>query len=142
MARISRLICIVIFFSACASSLNVDIDPEAKMLPAPVFSVEQIDREGRNPTYSQVRVFEDDGVCKIPKCSIIWHVDVSVDSSPKRLTYGKLPSIGSISVVPPRNLEIGKSYVLVLDHGPSVPPTDKGMFKFQIDENAEAVPVE
>lgn len=142
MTRIARLLCIALFFSACGPTLSVKIDPEAKLLPTPVFSIEHLDRQEENPSYSQIRVFEDDGVCAVPKCSIVWHVDVSVDSSPKRLTYGKLPSIGSISVVPPRKLEVGKSYILVLDYGPSVPPTDKGKLKFRIDENAEAIPLE
>ncbi len=137
MTRTSLLIGIALLLSACAPALRVNIDPEARILPAPVFSVARVN--GEAPIYSRIRVFEDDGSCEVPRCSILWQADVSPDSSPKLLTYGKLPSIGAITVVPPRKLEVGKEYILMLDYGPSIPPTDEGTFTFMIDENAEAI---
>jgi hypothetical protein len=140
--RVLSLTLLVLAAASC-SGRNIEIVPlsDNETIPQPNFSAKNVSRAEQSASYSQVRVYDVTDKCKAPICPLFWQVVVSDTGSPQKITYGALPSFGSITIVPPRGLKAGHRYEMILDQKEAGPSKDSGSIVFEVTEAGRIVAV-
>ncbi len=118
--------------------MRIELASSEEKAPNPSFTLRDIDQKGPG-VCDQVSVYDVSDSCTVPKCPIMWKVALSSKSNPERISYGLIPSFGSISVVPPKELQSNKRYALVVDQVQQNAASCEGKAYFLVTEKGKVL---
>lgn len=139
---IISLAMLLVSLAACSSStISVTLFDSNQKATRVKFLAKDYNNLDQTPYYSQVRVYDISSGCEVPACPLMWHAIVSDIGSPTEIQYGVMPGFGSITMLPPKQLEKNHQYRILLDQQASSPRKDLGSCDFSVEEDSSVSPL-